>query len=119
MLYYAISNLLQFVKLKLGAYNISTENTLPKLREIKSFVQLYARYLCSRDALGLKAKRARDDRVSCIQSNLMQCIKNQYMHLYKSLEIILKRITSSKTLLSYFSVQSIISCVAFVEVPRN
>ena len=28
---------------------------------------LYARYLCSRDALGLKAKRARDDRVSCIQ----------------------------------------------------
>ena len=28
---------------------------------------LYARYLCSRDALGLKAKRMRDDRVSCIQ----------------------------------------------------
>ena len=31
---------------------------------------LYARYLCSRDALGLcsrQAKRARDDRVSCIQ----------------------------------------------------
>ena len=31
---------------------------------------LYARYLCSRDALGLKARpsaRARDDRVSCIQ----------------------------------------------------
>ena len=32
--------------------------------------RLYARYLCSRDALGLKAGRpsaARDDRVSCIQ----------------------------------------------------
>ena len=34
---------------------------------------LYARYLCSRDALGLKAlgrrpSAARDDRVSCIQS---------------------------------------------------
>ena len=30
---------------------------------------LYARYLCSRDALGLKARpsAARDDRVSCIQ----------------------------------------------------
>ena len=28
---------------------------------------LYARYLCSRDALGLKAERARDERVSCIQ----------------------------------------------------
>ena len=35
---------------------------------------LYARYLCSRDALGLKAEQAagrpsaaRDDRVSCIQ----------------------------------------------------
>ena len=28
---------------------------------------LYARYLCSRDALG---KRARDDRVSCIQVRL-------------------------------------------------
>ena len=32
---------------------------------------LYARYLCSRDALGLKAagrpSAARDDRVSCIQ----------------------------------------------------
>ena len=34
------------------------------------FLDLYARYLCSRDALGLKAGRpsaARDDRVSCIQ----------------------------------------------------
>ena len=34
---------------------------------------LYARYLCSRDALGLKAGRpsaARDDRVSCIQNLL-------------------------------------------------
>ena len=33
--------------------------------------ELYARYLCSRNALGLKAGRpsaARDDRVSCIQA---------------------------------------------------
>ena len=33
---------------------------------------LYARYLCSRDAFGLKAGRpsaARDDRVSCIQGD--------------------------------------------------
>ena len=30
----------------------------------KLHAELYARYLCSRDALGLKA---RDDRVSCIQ----------------------------------------------------
>ena len=36
---------------------------------------LYARCLCSRDALGLKAGRpsaARDDRVSCIQAEPMQ-----------------------------------------------
>ena len=35
---------------------------------------LYARYLCSRDALGLKAGRpsaARDDRVSCIQKGIL------------------------------------------------
>ena len=37
---------------------------------------LYARYLCSRDALGLKAatgrpSAARDDRVSCIQDYLL------------------------------------------------
>ena len=33
---------------------------------------LYARYLCSREALGLKAKlSARDDRVSCIQSHII------------------------------------------------
>ena len=35
--------------------------------------ELYARYLCSRDALGLNAacrpSAARDDRVSCIQLN--------------------------------------------------
>ena len=34
-------------------------------------MSLYARYLCSRDALGIKAGRpsaARDDRVSCIQT---------------------------------------------------
>ena len=33
-------------------------------------LKLYARYLCSRDALGLKASRpssVRDDRISCIQ----------------------------------------------------
>ena len=39
--------------------------------------RLYARYLCSRDALGLKAGRpsaARDDRVSCIQRHRMQLI---------------------------------------------
>ena len=33
---------------------------------------LYARYLCSRDALGRQAKRARDDRVSCIQDICIQ-----------------------------------------------
>ena len=37
---------------------------------------LYARYLCSRDALGLKAKRARDDRVSCIQDNSRMMINH-------------------------------------------
>ena len=44
-----------------------------------SFVQplaLYAKYLCSRDALGLKAERARDDRVSCIQP-LAECAREQ------------------------------------------
>ena len=40
--------------------------------------RLYARYLCSRDALGLKAGRpsaARDDRVSCIQRSRVQWVE--------------------------------------------
>ena len=38
---------------------------------------LYARYLCSRDALGLKAARpsARDDRLSCIQGRVRRASK--------------------------------------------
>ena len=43
-----------------------------KLEGIDYANVLYARYLCSRDALGLKAEQpsARDDRVSCIQANI-------------------------------------------------
>ena len=46
---------------------------------------LYARYLCSRDALGLKAERgrpsaARDDRVSCIQASPLFDIVGQILH---------------------------------------
>ena len=46
------------------------------------YTYLYARYLCSRDALGLKAGRpsaARDDRVSCIQyTYLLACAIQLY-----------------------------------------
>ena len=45
-----------------------TLNLCSRMRTtVQRDINLYARYLCSRDALGLKAKRARDDRVYCIQ----------------------------------------------------
>ena len=46
-------------------------------------VVLYARYLCSRDALGLKAEQrpsaARDDRVSCIQHVVLLRLSARYL----------------------------------------
>ena len=62
----------KFLVITVESSNISYQ--MRKVNTITKNLLLYARYLCSRDALGLKAGRpsaARDDRVSCIQNLLM------------------------------------------------
>ena len=57
-----------------------------KSSELKDGCVLYARYLCSRDALGIKAGRpstARDDRVYCIQGCVQRGRANAYILVYK------------------------------------
>ena len=53
---------------------VKSEHSWTLKRYLSHTSALYARYLCSRDALGLKAEAgrpsaARDDRVSCIQTS--------------------------------------------------
>ena len=87
---------------------------LARALDLKAEPLLYARYLCSRDALGLKASgrpsAARDDRVYCIQEPLGQAratigylryhmydfsLANNYLHLYHYVRGRLQR-TSTK-----------------------
>ena len=58
---------LKTILLNAQPIGVRAENNVKLIQTLRaSAFRLYARYLCSRDALGLKA--ARDDRVSCIQA---------------------------------------------------
>ena len=70
------------------------ESSLLKHKTTTEVQDLYARYLCSRDALGLKPKAgrpsaARDDRVSCIQvqDQCFRAFRNFLHHLLSNINM--------------------------------